>query len=427
MPEHIDPAWWDEPEMHRAVVARNISTVYRLLCDAGLSQTQISKLTGQSQSEVSEILGGRRVLSYAVLERICDGMGIPRGHMGMAYADADGKPTTYSEDETGVDSEVDDDMISRRFLGMASAALLGGAAVGAPIMQLGTTLLGEEGGLRLLSGPAGRLGKTDVPWIKDMTAKVWELDLQHGGGAAYGLARGVAEQVVGAVRTSPPNREVQLAASRLCWTAAWSAFDAGHRRMFWQCHATALDLAKQAGDTDTMAAIVSAAGRAEILSDNHRAAAKLFELVSVHKAPDAVAWGLLGSAYAPNSSDSAKSALIRLRNAEGADSLDARAMTGHVSLDIGDYAAAVSAFDKVVPQRTGRLAVQETAPLAIAHLKAREMQTGVKHAERAFALSQQVRSVQCTDALRRLSGALAVQKDSTAQDLARQISVSTAA
>jgi hypothetical protein len=196
--------------------------------------------------------------------------------------------------------------------------------------------------------------------------------------------------------------------------------------MFWRCHATALDLAKRAGDTDTIAAIVSAAGRAEILSGNHRAAAKLFELVSVRKAPDAVAWGLLGSAYAPNSPDSAKGALIQLRNAEGANSLDAQAMTGHVSLDIGDYATAVAAFDKVVPKRTGRLAVQETAPLAIAHLKANETRVGVQHAERAFALSQQVRSAQCTDALRRLSGTLAVQKDSTAQDLAQRISASTA-
>ncbi|MGH4025259.1 MAG: helix-turn-helix domain-containing protein, partial [Pseudonocardiaceae bacterium] len=119
MSAHIDPDMWGEPEMHRALVARDVSTVYRLLCDAGLSQTQIGTLTGQSQSEVSEILGGRRVLSYAVLERIATGLGIPRGHMGLAYTDADGRSTTYSEDETGVDSEVDDDMISRRFLGMA--------------------------------------------------------------------------------------------------------------------------------------------------------------------------------------------------------------------------------------------------------------------------------------------------------------------
>lgn len=162
-----DPEIWDEPEMHRALSQRDITMVYRLLCQSGLSQTQIGQLTGQSQSEVSEILSGRRVLAYRVLERIADGLGIPRGHMGLAYADADGRPTTYSEDETGVDSEVDDDMISRRFLGMASAALLGSSAVNGPIMQLGTAVLGEEGGLRLLSGPAGRLGKSDVAWIKE--------------------------------------------------------------------------------------------------------------------------------------------------------------------------------------------------------------------------------------------------------------------
>lgn len=34
-----DPAKWDEPEMHRALAVRDVSIVYRLLCDAGLTQT----------------------------------------------------------------------------------------------------------------------------------------------------------------------------------------------------------------------------------------------------------------------------------------------------------------------------------------------------------------------------------------------------
>ncbi len=104
----LDPAGWDEPDMHRALADRDVSTVYRLLCEAGLSQTQIAKLTGQSQSEVSEIIGGRRVLSYAVLERIADGLGIPRGHMGLAYADADGNVDTYPEGDRARDADEDD-------------------------------------------------------------------------------------------------------------------------------------------------------------------------------------------------------------------------------------------------------------------------------------------------------------------------------
>ncbi|MGH4017442.1 MAG: hypothetical protein ACRDSL_26670 [Pseudonocardiaceae bacterium] len=46
----------------------------------------MSDLTEQSQSEVNEICRGhRQVLAYEVLARIADGLGLPRGHMGLAY------------------------------------------------------------------------------------------------------------------------------------------------------------------------------------------------------------------------------------------------------------------------------------------------------------------------------------------------------
>jgi transcriptional regulator with XRE-family HTH domain len=45
---------------------------------AGYSQRAIGRLTGQSQSEVSEILNGREVVSVLLLERIADGLGCPR-------------------------------------------------------------------------------------------------------------------------------------------------------------------------------------------------------------------------------------------------------------------------------------------------------------------------------------------------------------
>src|SRR5437763_13149657 len=76
---------WNEPEMKRALADRDISSVYRLLRRVGISQRHIAALTGQSQSEVSEILKGRQVMAYDVLARISDGLGIPRGYMGLAY------------------------------------------------------------------------------------------------------------------------------------------------------------------------------------------------------------------------------------------------------------------------------------------------------------------------------------------------------
>lgn len=424
-----NPDIWDEPDMHRALAARDISTVYRLLCARGLSQTQLSQLTGQSQSEVSEILNGRRVLAYRVLERIADGLGIPRGHMGLAYTDAAGNLDTYCVEGGG--GEEDDEMIKRRVLGAVSAALLGETVLNGPIMQLGTRLLGEPGGIRLLTGPSGTLTKTDIIWIKNATEKFRTFDHQYGGASVYGAVRGMAEQVVGALRSSEPaereRRDLYVSVSGLCRVTAWAAFDAGRQRDFWQCHATALDLARQSGDTDLLITTVRDAGRAEILSGNHHDAAKLFELISVRQAPDAVAWGLLGSAYAPHSPQSTKGALAHLQDSEGADGPDAIAMSGHLNLDLGNYPGAVDAYQRALPARGGRTAVQETAPLAIAHLKAGETAVGVQLAERVLDLNGKVRSSVATKGLGHLAAVLAAQKDSTAQDLSQRINSSLTA
>src|SRR5256885_9911991 len=81
----IDPQVWSKPDMRQALLAREIDSVYRVLRRHGISQRQIAALTGQSQSEVSEILKGRQVMAYDVLVRIADGLGVPRGYMGLAY------------------------------------------------------------------------------------------------------------------------------------------------------------------------------------------------------------------------------------------------------------------------------------------------------------------------------------------------------
>jgi predicted XRE-type DNA-binding protein len=91
----INPAVWQRRDMRAALAVRDVATVYRLLQRYGLSQRAIAALTGQSQSEVSEVIAGRRrVVSYELLSRIAGGLGIPRGWMGLAYdADMDGLAT----------------------------------------------------------------------------------------------------------------------------------------------------------------------------------------------------------------------------------------------------------------------------------------------------------------------------------------------
>lgn len=428
MPERPNPALWDEPEMHRALAGRDIGTVYQILVRVGILQTQIAQLTEQTQSEVSEIINGRQVMAYDVLLRIADGLGVPHGHMGLAYADADPDLVTYSEESgASADAEVDDDMVSRRILGMASVALLGETVLDGPIMQLSTTVLGEPGGLRLLIGPPGELGRHDIAWIKTATARFREFDHQHGGAAVYAAASGMAEHVIGALRTSPPLRELFLAVAELLRISAWTAYDAGHRKIFWTHIATALELAREAGHPPTVAVIVDDAARAEQLSGRHKAAAKLFELVTIRRKPSAVDWSLLAGAYVPSNPNAARHALDRAADAPGVDSDGAQGALGGVRLLLGDYAAAVEAFGRSLPHRSGRAALTDTASLAIAHLQTGEIAVGVRCAESAFSLCEKVRSTQGAEAMRKLSKVLSVQTDSTAQDLARRVATVLAA
>jgi transcriptional regulator with XRE-family HTH domain len=73
--------------MLAALAVRDVAAVYRLLQKHGVSQRQIAALTGQSQSEISEILGGRKVIAYDLLVRIAEGLGVDRGLMGLAHVD----------------------------------------------------------------------------------------------------------------------------------------------------------------------------------------------------------------------------------------------------------------------------------------------------------------------------------------------------
>ncbi|MCA1606098.1 MAG: helix-turn-helix domain-containing protein, partial [Acidobacteria bacterium] len=86
----IDPAWWEQPDLRAALAARDIGEVYRTLTSLGVSQRQIATLTGQLQSEVSEIIKGRVVKDYRLLERIAEGLSIPRELMGLSWWGPDG-------------------------------------------------------------------------------------------------------------------------------------------------------------------------------------------------------------------------------------------------------------------------------------------------------------------------------------------------
>ena len=84
--DHLEPEVWERLDMRRFLALHDIGNVYRLLQKYGMSQRAIAARTGHSQSEVSEILRGRRrVASYELLVQIALGLGLPRGWMGLDY------------------------------------------------------------------------------------------------------------------------------------------------------------------------------------------------------------------------------------------------------------------------------------------------------------------------------------------------------
>jgi transcriptional regulator with XRE-family HTH domain len=84
-PVPLDPEWWLNPEVRPALAAQDLQWVYGWLQRRGWSQARIAASAGQSQPEVSAVLHGRQVQAYAVLIRVADGFGIPRGHMGLSH------------------------------------------------------------------------------------------------------------------------------------------------------------------------------------------------------------------------------------------------------------------------------------------------------------------------------------------------------
>lgn len=72
--------------MRAALAARDMVTVVSLLHKHGMSQRGIADRVGIAAAEIDEILHrGRQILSYDLLVRFAEGLGIPRHLMGLSY------------------------------------------------------------------------------------------------------------------------------------------------------------------------------------------------------------------------------------------------------------------------------------------------------------------------------------------------------
>jgi transcriptional regulator with XRE-family HTH domain len=274
----LDPAILAAPAMRVALAARDISQVYRLLNKAGVPQRTIAALVGQSQSEVSEIINGRQVQAYAVLGRICTGLGVPHEVMGLCSG-------AYPGDSTVVElSEEDEAEVLRRqfdhLLAVAGAAW-GGTTIPGLGKLLSPAALPPS---RPLSVPA-RIGCADVEAIRDMTTVVAETAATVGGQA--GLACALADWADRCLtaQASDAARQALLAAlAHLHVIAAWCCHDSDAPILAHQHFAQAVELATEAEDNYQASYALRYAASMLIQRDQPNNALKLVHLAQPHLA-----------------------------------------------------------------------------------------------------------------------------------------------
>ncbi|HKR48899.1 MAG TPA: helix-turn-helix domain-containing protein [Pseudonocardiaceae bacterium] len=283
----VDPALWWRRDMRAALWVRDIGAVYRLiLAVTGMSQYRLAAVVGQTQSEVSEILTGRRVKDVAVLERIADRLGIPRELMSLSAYSADGAycggEVTVVDPSEGVSAEV---------LRRHALALGGVAAFGAHFRGLGR--LAE-----LTASPAAvplpeRITEIHVVEVRNLTRGL------RSAAYAYGVDPRVsstaAEQASWLLRvpgSESLKRALLVAVAELQIVAGWAGISAGlyDRGMY---HITrGLELATDTGDAYLQTAALNVAGLATIEHGHPNDGLKLLQCgqLTALKIPSQLDW-----------------------------------------------------------------------------------------------------------------------------------------
>ncbi|MGI9062270.1 MAG: helix-turn-helix domain-containing protein [Pseudonocardiaceae bacterium] len=448
----IDPALYRRDDVRPVLAAHDIATVYRVLRDdAGLTQRTIAALTGQSQSEVSEILAGRRVLAYDLLVRITEGLAIPRELMGLSWWAPDGTHAgpggAYGGDDTVADPPegVDEDMLRRQAIELGASL-----AVGAPAAKLAQLLerleLPDPSPVPLPSG----LGTVHVAKVRDLTRRLTEAASTPSGSdpEVSTAAAAWAERLLDVSGTETVKRALMVAIAELHAVAAWAGFHAGlyNRAMVHYTHV--LKLATAAGDAYCQALALNKSGLVTVEHGHPNDGLKLLQAGAV-KARDippdeqrAVVVGengraaieaqaLAESATAlsrldyPEAAQAANTALMKARElwqptpADPYGDLDRPAAClklerGH--LDAAEPFAVASLRRWEGGRQVSR--TQSAIVLATIHVRAGEPR-GLQLADGAITAAAKLTSVRTRRRLEPLAAALAARRGADAEQLAR--------
>jgi transcriptional regulator with XRE-family HTH domain len=244
-----------------ALAHRDITTVFRILRDAGVSQARIASATGQGQSEVSEIMSGRQVQSVALLERIADGLGVPRGWMGLAYA-----PDLEAGSPAAEDTPTEDE---------TNANLLRHAAN----VLCGSPVLGPADPIRVKDIPTPvprRIGAADVAQVAATTERLGYLNGEFGGIPIIAHTQ-ASEALLGAGMRDTVRQHLLLALADAHRGTGAAATSAGLRDLARQHYTRGMDCAGAAGDPLRAVVSLDRLGQLEVDVEPNEAL-KLFQL-----------------------------------------------------------------------------------------------------------------------------------------------------
>jgi hypothetical protein len=218
-----------------------------------VTQREIAERVGQSQSEVSEILQGRKVRNVEVLERIVDGLGVPRAFMRLSG----GGEGAYCGGEVVAEApEVVAEMYRRVLLAHGGVAV-----VGRPVEKLGELLA--------LPNPApvtlpSRIDWVQVAQVRNMTRRLGKASnpASYTDPVVLSAAAAWAEQLLSVSGAEPVMRALRVAVAELHVAAGWAGFDAW--RYDWAMHhfGVALELANKTKDAYLQATALAGAGLA---------------------------------------------------------------------------------------------------------------------------------------------------------------------
>lgn len=425
----VDPSTWEYAEIRAALARRDIGAVYRHLIALGVTRRRIGELTGQTKSDVSEIVAGRPVTMYPLLERIAVRLGIPRGYMGLAYTE----DVTCLGHTPSVGDEVDEAVKRRQFLATAGAT-----AVGVPVLGQPQAWASREG----ITDPPRRIGMSDVRVYAATVKRLGVLDREAGGSAARpGLlaTTRTGDALLQAQAGERVHLALRYAVSEAHRLAGWAAGDVGlldycRWHMDRSIRLVSDNRPRVAQTLCSTAAMEEQTGGAD-----H--ALKLLQLAQVgtdesgDPQAGAVLHGLSASAYvALDRPDLARERVKRARamfaQADSARSLPffefygpGYGLLAAVQVKLGDHEQArrdVMAALKARPAFDRRCDALDTIVLATALLNGGEINRGIAATRDALRLVSEVASQRVRDRLEPLESALRIRRNSTCTDLAER-------